>query len=67
MFKDFLNRPLTQGDRVIHGVGGRYAGLSGPYIIHSFTPKMVRLCYPSNLDMVQTVVPSGNLVLVPHV
>lgn len=41
--KDFLGVVLTEGDTVVHGVGGRCGGLDGPYTIHSFTPKMVRL------------------------
>ncbi len=31
------------GDRVVHGVGGRRGGLTGPFYVHSFTAEMVRI------------------------
>lgn len=63
---DFLKRKLEVGHTVVHGVGGRYAGLSGPYKIMAFTPKMVKIGRP-NAEGVLThssTVPSSNLVLV---
>lgn len=63
--KDYIGQPLSQGDRVVHGVGGRYGGLSGPYFVHSFTPKMVRIGRNAGGEF-SKIVPSGNLVKVPH-
>lgn len=63
--KDFVGTELNVGDRVVHGVGGRYGGLSGPYFVHSFTPKMVRLA--RNIGGgVSTIVPPSNLAKVAH-
>lgn len=62
--QDFVKQSLTEGDRVVHGVGGRCGGLSGPYLVHSFTPKMVRLSRPGHPDLVSTTVPPANLVKV---
>jgi hypothetical protein len=61
--KDFLGRILVVGDKVVHGVGGRYGGLDGPYYIDSFTPKMVRISRPKSVVHDKTV-PPGNLVLI---
>ena len=66
--QDFVKQQLAVGDKVVHGVGGRSGGLSGPYFVHSFTPKMVRLSRKFNADgmaSVSTIVPSHNLVKVP--
>lgn len=63
--KDFVGINLVEGDRVVHGVGGRYGGLSGPYYVHSFTPKMVRLSRSAGVEaLVSTTVPPTNLVRV---
>lgn len=64
-FTDFIDQPLAVGDRVVHGVGGRYAGLSGPYYVHSFTPKMVRIARQPYAEKHYSIVPSSNLVKVP--
>lgn len=64
-FKDFIGRPLNVEDRVVHGVGGRYAGLSGPYYVHSFTPKMVRIAREPYAEKHYSIVPPSNLVKVP--
>lgn len=63
--QDYVKQDLAVGDRVVHGVGGRSGGLSGPYTVHSFTPKMVRLSR-SPVGAVSTTVPPYNLVKVPH-
>lgn len=66
--QDYVGQQLNPGDRVVHGVGGRHGGLSGPYFVHSFTPKMVRLSRRYNADgmaSVSTTVPPHNLVKVP--
>ncbi|PLP55524.1 hypothetical protein CYK37_29995 [Mesorhizobium loti] len=61
--KDYIGNVLAEGDRVVHGVGGRYGGLSGPYYVHSFTPKMVRLSRATGVGaQVSTTVPPTNLV-----
>ena len=62
--KDFMKKDLSVGDLVVHGVGGRYAGLSGPYTIHSFTPKMVRIKKVGSTAEFTSCVPSHNLVKV---
>lgn len=64
--KDFTKRELSVGDKVVHGVGGRYGGLDGPYWVLSFTPKMVRLTKENHAGAeVYKIVPPGNLVKVP--
>lgn len=66
--KDFVNRSITVGDTVVHGVGGRFGGLSGPYDVIGLTLKMVRIskvtwagrskvAHPANL----VVVASGSV------
>lgn len=62
--KDFIGQDLNVGDRVVHGVGGRSGGLSGPYIVHSFSPKQVRIARKKTADTVSSCVPSHNLVKV---
>lgn len=63
--KDFVGQSLIVGDRVVHGVGGRRGGLSGPYYVHSFTPKMVRLSRKWEVGAKpSTIVPASNLVKV---
>jgi len=62
--KDYIQQDLQVGDRVVHGVGGRYGGLSGPYYVHSFTPKMVRISSKPDAEKAYSCVPSGNLVKV---
>lgn len=64
--KDFIGQELSVGDRVVHGVGGRYGGLDGPYYIHSFSPKQVRICRAKSRDKVAACVPSANLVKLPE-
>lgn len=59
--KDFVKQDLQVGDSVVHGVGGRSGGLSGPHKIHSFTAKMVRIRIG---ELRTSVVPSHNLVKV---
>lgn len=61
--RDFLGKQLNVGDIVVHGVGGRYGGLSGPYVVHSFTPKMVRIMRVKATEPEKTC-PSYNLVKV---
>lgn len=65
--KDFLKRDLKVGDMVVHGVGGRYGGLDGPYYVHSFSPKQVRLHKQKDAEVAFKCVPSSNLVLVSDV
>ncbi|ARO29926.1 hypothetical protein NXC14_CH01976 [Rhizobium sp. NXC14] len=43
--KDFIDQELAVGDRVVHGVGGRGGGLSGPYKVVGFTEQMVKIDY----------------------
>lgn len=62
--RDYIGQPLNVGDRVVHGVGGRYGGLSGPYFVHSFTPKMVRVVRSMDQEQRPGIVPSSNLVKV---
>ena len=64
--KDFIGQDLNVGDRVVHGVGGRYGGLDGPHFVHSFTAKMVRIARKPGEDAaIWSRVPSTNLVKVP--
>lgn len=64
-FADFIEQQLFQGDRVVHGVGGRYGGLTGPFYVHSFSRKMVRIAKDPYADNHYSTVPSTNLVKVP--
>lgn len=41
--KDFIGGELREGDTVVHGVGGRSGGLSGPYKVLGFTDQMVKI------------------------
>ena len=61
--KDFLKRDIGIGDTVVHGVGGRYGGLSGPYDVVGLTPKMVRISKKTWNGEPSTVSPK-NLVVV---
>lgn len=70
MFTDFIGQPLAVGDRVVHGVGGRRGGLTGPYYVHSFTAAMVRTVrrradLPEPAREVATAVSPHCLVKVP--
>ncbi|KFI31552.1 hypothetical protein CDV50_02045 [Haematobacter massiliensis] len=60
--KDFLKRDIGIGDTVVHGVGGRYGGLSGPYDVVGLTPKMVRI--GKRGSETSSVVLPNNLVVV---
>lgn len=62
--QDFVGQQLAPGDKVVHGVGGRRGGLSGPFYVDSFTAKMVRI--KRRLDATYTTLSHpGNLVKVP--
>lgn len=63
--KDFIGQELSVGDKIVHGVGGRGGGLSGPYLVASFTPKMVRVRRVGSTSEYTSVVPPHNLVKVP--
>ncbi len=62
--KDFVGQELNVGDKIVHGVGGRGGGLSGPYIVASFTPKMVRVKRVGSTSEYSSCVPPHNLVKV---
>lgn len=61
--KDYVGHELAEGQHVVHGVGGRCGGLNGPYLVHSLSPKMVRLQRPGREGVWKTV-PPQNLVIV---
>lgn len=65
--QDYIKQPLAVDDRVVHGVGGRYGGLGGPYWVHSFSPQMVRLKRAEHHDVHFKTVPPSNLVKVAPV
>lgn len=41
--QDYMGEDLKIGDMVVFAGGSRRAGLHGPYVVHSFTEKRVRL------------------------
>lgn len=41
--KDFINQELHVGELVVHAVGARGGGLSGPHRIVGFTAQMVKI------------------------